>query len=139
VQGDISNLLGCILTGMQLPLTSLTAYYFCLCDVVMMIQYTYYMARARRREVRLQRQQKPQALMHASSAASEALLQYDAANALVMLHPARHLSGNPQHNDVRDLHRVHSVPSALLHASAWPHHFSSRKCVAELTLLFSVN
>jgi hypothetical protein len=112
VQGDIGNLLGCILTGVQLPLTTLTAYYFCVCDVVMMVQYTYYAAKARRRILKQERYQKRQALLLASSAASEAISQYNAANAHVMLHPSRHLKGYP-HSDAfpEGFQQVHSMPS----------------------------
>mmetsp|Transcript_11659 Transcript_11659/g.35002 ORF Transcript_11659/g.35002 Transcript_11659/m.35002 type:complete len:373 (-) Transcript_11659:485-1603(-) len=66
--GDTLNLVGCILTGSQLPTQTWTAGYFIFADMVMMIQYIYYMALQNQREKalarRLARQQRHIHYMH---------------------------------------------------------------------------
>ena len=105
--GDASNLLGCMLTGVQLPLTSVTAVYFVMCDVVMLFQYTFYAVKSQRR-LRSRRRQ-------AAHVARESLRTYDAANAYAILHPDRHYAG--YQGTLRRSpggQMVHSVPSAFL-------------------------
>lgn len=110
-QGDIGNLLGCILTGVQLPLTSATAYYFCLCDVVMMVQYTYYSMKSRRRELRLRALDKRHSAQRAARAATQAVAAYDAVNAAASPQQPRRISrGEAGPSRVP---AVHSVPSAF--------------------------
>lgn len=48
--GDTCNLVGCILTGSQLPTQTWTAVYFISADMVMLLQYIFYMALQRRRQ-----------------------------------------------------------------------------------------
>lgn len=47
--GDTCNLVGCILTGSQLPTQTWTAVYFISADMVMLVQYIFYMTLERRR------------------------------------------------------------------------------------------
>lgn len=111
-QGDASNLIGCLLTAAQLPLTSVTASYFVLCDIIMMVQYTFYATKNRRRELHEASRLKRQMLRHAQEAAEEGLHAYNAANAYTILHPRRHLSGY-QGGKWEPSTQVHSVPSAF--------------------------
>jgi PQ loop repeat len=114
MQGDASNLLGCMLTGVQLPLTSATAVYFVICDIVMMVQYTFYAVKARRRERRV-------AAQAAHAAARRAVREYDAANPMPTLQAVRRGGGYEGTATRRaQAHLVHSVPSASSSPCPWP-------------------
>lgn len=107
VQGDASNLVGCVLTGAQLPLTSLTAVYFVLCDVMMILQYTFYAGKARRSERRADARAQRERLLQAQQVAEEGVQAYNVANAYSSVHPRRHTHGHATLEQTR----VHSVPS----------------------------
>eukprot|EP00740_Mantoniella_antarctica_P019143 CAMPEP_0198697646 /NCGR_PEP_ID=MMETSP1468-20131203/325597_1 /TAXON_ID=1461545 /ORGANISM="Mantoniella sp, Strain CCMP1436" /LENGTH=111 /DNA_ID=CAMNT_0044454381 /DNA_START=62 /DNA_END=393 /DNA_ORIENTATION=+ len=47
LMGDTLNLLGCLMTGDQLPSQSYTATYFMVVDMAMIFQYVYYTLRSR--------------------------------------------------------------------------------------------
>lgn len=76
-QGDACNLVGCLLTGAQLPLTTGTAWYFIMCDLVMMMQYTYYSAISAQRTRRAQRHAKRRAVHEAARSARKTLQQQE--------------------------------------------------------------
>lgn len=94
-----------MLTGTQLPLTTTTACYFVGCDIAMMVQYTYYATKARRRQRRSQQRAMRDARRNRQA--------YDDANAYAILQTQRHLSGYQATSSRRlQSHCVHSVPSA---------------------------
>jgi hypothetical protein len=106
MQGDASNLVGCILTGTQLPLTTGTAWYFVMCDIIMMVQYTYYAAKDARRKRHAARQEKRARIQAAAAAAGLNLQQYNVQNA------AMHTGSVWQPVSPR-MPAVHSSPSAI--------------------------
>lgn len=126
MQGDASNLVGCMLTGTQLPLTTTTACYFVGCDITMMVQYTYYAAKARRRQRRRQQRRQQQAMRDAIRNRQA----YDDANAYAILQTQRHLAGYQRDSSRRlQSHCVHSVPSASIPLDyAEPHYDQPMAC-----------
>jgi hypothetical protein len=97
--------MGCLLTGTQLPLTTGTAWYFVTCDIVMMVQYTYYAAkdaRAARHQRSLQKRARVQAAAHA---AGRQLRAYEA----VSVSPVAVQTVAER----QAVHHVHSAPRAL--------------------------
>lgn len=105
-QGDSSNLIGCLLTGTQLPLTTGTAWYFVGCDIIMIVQYIYYAASNASEARRSSQQRKRQLILNAAAVGEQHLLEYDIYNS-----DAQH-GLTCESARVSQMHTVHSAPSA---------------------------
>ncbi|GJJ73247.1 solute carrier family 66 (lysosomal lysine-arginine transporter), member 1 [Entomortierella parvispora] len=113
--GDISNLIGCILTH-QLPFQMYLAIYFCIADIILFGQWIYYSRRDRYK--RLVQHDMPDIMVGDLPEISETDHRRHS------LHPAPSLSGRPRHSRRVTSATVTAAPAASTTATAIPplHH-----------------